>query len=128
MQKIAVAVGGNQADSYISKKLSTAKYLFIVDLEEFAVLSIIEAEPIKRDIAFAKKIVEEDCEALICGLINKEAFNILYLAGISRYDGTGMDVTTALKKLGRYELEMIRDHVGGSGCAGDTSGEECHEH
>lgn len=126
--KIAVAAGSKKADAYIPKKLSTAKHLFIVDMEKFEVLRIYDAEPLKRDVAFAKLVIEEDCEAIICGTINAEAFNILYLAGISRYDGMGKNVTEALKMLGRMELELIRDHVGGSGCAGDSSGGECHDH
>ena len=35
MMKISVATTGNQADSFIPSKFSTAKYLFIVDVEGF---------------------------------------------------------------------------------------------
>ncbi len=126
--KIAVAAGGNKADSFITKKLSIAKHLFIVDMEQFEVLHIYDAEPLKRDVAFANLVVKEDCEAIICGAINAEAFKVLYLAGISRYDGIGLSVTDALKKLGRFELALIRDHIDGSGCAGEQSRGECHEH
>ena len=71
---------------------------------------------------------DEDCEAIICGQIKRTAFDILYKEGISRYDGSGKNATQALKALGRYELNMITDCIGGTGCVGAASGGECHEH
>ena len=128
MMKIAVATTGKQADSMIPGKLATAKHLFIVDMEKFEVLKIYDAPDLKRDEAFAQYAVDEDCEAIICGQIKRTAFDILYKEGISRYDGSGKNATQALKALGRYELNMITDCIGSTGCVGAASGGECHEH
>ncbi len=128
MMKIAVATTGQQADSMIPSKLSTAKFLFIVDMEDFEVTKIYDAPDLDRDVAFAHFTVEEDCEAIICGQIKKDAFEILFKAGVSRYDGAGKTATEALKRLAAYRLDMITDCIGGTGCVGSQSGGECHEH
>ena len=128
MMKISVATTGNQADSFIPSKSSTAKYLFIVDVEGFEVTHIYEAEPLNRDLAFAQRTIEENCEAIVCGEIRKEPFELLAGEGISRYNGAGKTATEAVKLFINDQLPMITDDIGGSGCPGSTSGGECHEH
>ena len=126
--KIAVATCGKDAASPVAATLAEAAYLFIADMEKFAVLSIYEAEEEDRDMAFARRTVDEDCEAIICGPIEKDAFDILSTACVTRYDGSGKSATEALKLLNLYALPLIRDNIGGSGCVGEHSGGECHEH
>ena len=128
MLKVAVATTGKKAESLIPGKLATAKHLFIADLDEFAVLKIYDAEELRRDEVFAQKAVEENCEAIVCGGIKKEAFDILYKEGVSRYNGAGKTATEALKLLAADALPMITDNIGGTGCVGHQSGGECHEH
>jgi len=126
--KISIATTGKQGNSMIPSKLSTAKELFIVDVDNLEVLQIYDAPPLDRDIAFAKYTVEHDCEAIICGQIKREAFNILYEEGVSRYNGTGKTANEAIRALLDYKLNMITDCIGGTGCVGSSSGGECHDH
>ena len=126
--KISVATAGQEARSPVPGELKDAKYLFIVETDRNEVLKVLSCDADQADLLCAKSTVDENCEAIICGQIKKEAFDILYREGISRYDGAGKNVTEALKMLARYELAMITDCIGGSGCVGQKSGGECHEH
>ena len=126
--KIAVATTGNQADCFIPSKFSTPKCPFIVNLNGLAVTHLYEAEPLNRDLTFAQRTVEENCEAIICGEIRKEPFELLAGQGVSRYNGAGKTATEAVKLFINDQLPMITDDIGGSGCPGSTSGGECHEH
>lgn len=128
MMKIAVATCGREATSMIPAYFAEAEFLFIADVDKFEVVQIYEAEEDARDLVFARRTVDEDCEAIICGQIEKGAFDILSRASVSRYDGSGKNATEALKLLNLYALPLIRDHIGGSGCVGEKSGGECHEH
>jgi predicted Fe-Mo cluster-binding NifX family protein len=126
--KIAVATSGKKADALIPAILAESEFLFIADMEKFEVLKIYEAETENRDLAFAKRTVEEDCEAIICGQIEKDAFDILASSCVTRFDGSGKGVTEALKLMNADALPLIRDHIPGPGCPGHRSGGECHDH
>lgn len=87
------------------------------------------------NLVFAKKVVEHDCEAVICGPIEKEPFEILVKAGVTRYLGSGHTVQKAYSYMNRYKLELIRDYIGGPGPFGhshdfscECGEEEEHEH
>jgi predicted Fe-Mo cluster-binding NifX family protein len=126
--KISIAVVGDQARSPIPENLRQATHLFIVDTERFEVLRVLTAdEPTDRDVAFARRTIDENCEAIICGEIEKRAFDLLAEACVSRYNGTGFHASQATKLIKGYRLPLIRDHIGGQGCAGERSGGECHE-
>jgi predicted Fe-Mo cluster-binding NifX family protein len=126
--KISVAVIGNQARSLIPENLRQATHLFIVDTERFEVLRILTAdEPMDRDVAFARRTIDENCEAIICGEIEERAFELLAAACVSRYNGTGHHASQATKLIKAYQLPLIREYIGGPGCAGERSGGECHE-
>jgi predicted Fe-Mo cluster-binding NifX family protein len=126
--KIAVATGGREATSLIPAYLAEAEFLFIANMDKFEVVQIYEAEEDTRDLVFARRAVDEDCEAIICGQIEKQAFDILSQACVSRYDGAGKSASEALRLLNLYALPLIRDHIGGEGCVAEKSGGECHEH
>jgi predicted Fe-Mo cluster-binding NifX family protein len=126
--KISVAVTGDQARSPIPGNLRQATHLFIVDTERFEVLRVLTAdEPMDRDVAFARHTIDENCEAIICGEIEERAFELLAEACVSRYNGTGHHASQATKLIKANQLPLIREYVGGPGCAGERSGGECHE-
>jgi len=78
------------------------------------------------DTDFARRIAEEDPEAVITGEINKEPFEILAEEFyITRYDGSGLKAAEAVKLMNAYKLRIIPDYIGGTGCHNDG---ECHEH
>ncbi len=78
------------------------------------------------DAEFARRIAEEDVEAVITGEIEKEPFEVLAEEfWITRYNGVGLKVAEAIRLMNAYRLEMIPDFIGGTGC---HAGGECHEH
>lgn len=56
----------------------------------------------------ARKIVEQDCEAVVCGSIEKPAFEVLAAAQVTRYMGAGLVAITALRLMEEYQLDLIR--------------------
>lgn len=126
---ISVAVTGQQANSPIPDRLNAATHLYIVDVERFEVLRIFcFAEQQDRDIAFARQTIDENCEAIICGDIEEKAFELLATACVSRFNGAGLGATQAVRLMNANQLPLIREYIGGPGCAGERSGGECHEH
>ena len=99
--KVAIATADKTQDSYISDKLADAKYLFIVEVEKYQVQNIYEAEAKDNDFIFAKKTVEDYCEAIICGNIEKEPFDILAREGacVTRYNGAGKNCFGGIEAL-----------------------------
>ena len=76
----------------------------------------------------AREILKWDCEGVLCGPIEKEAFLVIAdEGGVTRYNAAGLTVREALKKLDSRKLELIRDHIGGDGCGGHSrsGGSEC---
>lgn len=127
--KISLAVSGNQANSLVPERLDQASHLFIADPEKFEVLRIYCLDDgMGRDIAFAKRTIDEDCEAIICGEIEEQAFELLAKACVSRYLGAGYTASQAVRLINRDQLPLIREYSGGPGCAGESSGGECHDH
>ena len=77
---------------------------------------------------FARKLIEHDCEAVICGPIEREPFLIIADEGcITRYNGVGLSADDALKAMNADRLPLIVDFIGGSGC-GSAHTECSHEH
>ena len=69
--------------------------------------------------------MEHDCEAVICGPMEKEAFEIVAGAGVTRYLGSGHTVQHAYSYMNRYKLELIRDYIGGPGPFGHSHSGAC---
>ncbi len=126
--KISVATLGWEADALIPSNLLDASHLFIVDVEKFEVVCVLPAAREKRDVAFAEWTVEANCEAIICGEVEREAFELLARACVSRYLGAGETVSCAIRSMNAYRLPLIREYRGGSGCPGESGDGECHEH
>ena len=74
---------------------------------------------------FAQKVVDHDCEAVICGPIEKEPFELMAGKMVSRYDGSGHTVERAYKYMVQYRLELIRDYIGGPGAVGHSHDFSC---
>lgn len=59
-----------------------------------------------------------DVEVLLCGdIYSKEAFEQIAGYCITRYQAAGLLLSDAIRAMDRYELELIRDYVGGTGCS-----------
>ena len=76
---------------------------------------------------YAAMIAASFCEAVVCGVhIGKDCFEPIADAGVTRYDGAGLDVLAAAHGAERGTLPLIPDYEGGAGCGSGTG--ECHEH
>jgi predicted Fe-Mo cluster-binding NifX family protein len=117
--KIAVAVDTIE-EMIITAKLAEAPHLILVDVDKYTILETIsQSDPADRDISFAEQSVKWDCEAIICGKIEQNAFEILAELGVSRYLGTGHSAIEAIKLMEDYNLPLIKEYNGGEGCKGE---------
>lgn len=123
MIKIACLL--NKKNGVIADFFADAAHAVVIDAETGKVLAdfgrarMSEAE-------FARRVAQEDVEAVITGPIEKEPFEILAEEFmITRYDGSGLKPAEAVKLMNAYRLRMLPDFIGGTGC---HSGGECHEH
>ena len=119
--RTAVITDKDNLEGVIPELFSEGEYLIIYDDE------VGEGEIIKTfkrseatedgDMFFAKKIVESDCEVVICGQIEEGPFVIIADQGqVTRYNGSGKKAGDAIKMMENYELEFITDFIGGMGC------------
>lgn len=104
-------------DGVISRDFASARCLVIVRHETRQIVQCYFRQELPEDRLLAEKLVEADCEAVLCGPIEKEPFAIIADEGcVTRYQASGLTVNQALERMDRYELEMIVDHIGGTGC------------
>lgn len=95
-------------------------YLLILDADTGDLVHS-ETFPEDGEADMARLVLQWKCEGIVCGLLEKEPFDILALEGfVTRYDGTGMTISEALEKMNGYELNYISDHLGGTGCPTDA--------
>ncbi len=109
---IAAAVNENSMDALIPGTLDGAAGVLIFDAE-------LDNDPGARFVTenVAQAMAEVWCEAILCGFIyDSTLFEAIADAGITRYFAADMTVREAVEAMGRYELGMIRDYVGGTGC------------
>ena len=124
---IAVMTDNPGMSGMISETFSVAAYLQIIDNESGKIITSYIRDKL-TDSDLANKIVENDCEAVICGPIEQDAFVIIADEGcVTRYDGRGLRAGVALNRMNEYALTMITDFIGGEGC-GSGTGECNHEH
>ncbi|MDL2264193.1 hypothetical protein LJC31_06025 [Synergistaceae bacterium OttesenSCG-928-I11] len=127
--KIAIAATGDGLDSKVAEKLCDAKALHIIDVDRFEIVRVYCSEDENCDHFFSHKVLDENCEAIICGGIRKEPFEVLAGDSVTRYDGSGLTLNEAVRGMCANELPLIRDCEDGLGCPGlHASHTHCHDH
>jgi predicted Fe-Mo cluster-binding NifX family protein len=123
--KIAIATDGTTFQSMIPFRYEDSSHLLIVNADTKEILQVIDTS-VSQDPHeyFAREIIKWDCEAVICGSLEKPAFEIIMMACITRYYGAGMQAEEAFDHMMKNQLGFTTDFVGGSGC----SGHEHHHH
>ena len=120
MLKVAVSAVGAALDSVIPPQFIDATHLLILDAESDALLEVIDGggmPPLQRSLCFARKTVEWDCEALIGGELERDAFAILAEENcVTRYYGAGHGALDGVHLMNDYALAMVTDFIGGTGC------------
>mgnify|MGYP000737519089 CR=1 FL=1 len=109
---IAIASETEEIDGLVPATFKESPFLMIIDADKNQIFHVYGKQD-PDNLVFAKKVVEHDCEAVICGPIEKEPFEILVKAGVTRYLGSGHTVQKAYSYMNRYKLELIRDYIGG---------------
>lgn len=119
--KIAVATNEKNLLGKIPDTLAEARYILIVDLDKMEIVDFLDGEQKNdRALAFAQFVVRWDCEVIICGAIEEQPFVILADEGcVTRHLGAGLTAAEAIDRMTAYELEYIRDYIGGSGCSSE---------
>lgn len=129
MLKIALITDGPELVSHVEKDFSSGTHLLIADAESSQLLRSIPRNR-QSDLDLAREIVNEDCEAVICGPIEEQPFVIIADEGCAtRYNGAGLHAMEAIEKMNDYDLSLITDFIGGTGChSGDESNCGHHHH
>ena len=121
---IAIASETEEIDGLVPATFKESPFLMIIDADKNQIFHVYGKQD-PDNLVFAKKVVEHDCEAVICGPIEKEPFEILVKAGVTRYLGSGHTVQKAYSYMNRYKLELIRDYIGGPGPFGHSHDFSC---
>ncbi|MEL7567869.1 MAG: NifB/NifX family molybdenum-iron cluster-binding protein [Dehalobacterium sp.] len=111
--KIAFTTDESSIDAIVSKTFEESNYLLVVETDDLSMKIYRKTD--NDGIDYAKKIIEDDCEAVITGTIEEKAFELLATACVSRMKGTGHTVKDALVLMDAYKLEIIRDFNGSTG-------------
>lgn len=117
---IAIAVDGDVIGSQVSEQFERCKNLLIVNATTMDVTAILNPNPGEDNSGewLAQKVLDHDCEAVITGLIQSVAFELLAGAGVTRFLGTKYDGAMALVFMHANKLGLIRDANGGDSCGG----------
>lgn len=113
---IALIADGTLQQSLIEPEFETGRFLLIADADAGKLVASYDKTNCDY-MGFAVKIVEHDCEAVVCGSIMKPAFEVIARACITRYRGTGLPVYEALRRAVDGTLEIIPEYEGGPGCS-----------
>lgn len=114
--KIAVTADGDTLKDVVSDEFEKSKYLFIVEMDDLSYTHC-ENNPDKDPlgIEMAKKIVKCDCEGVITGTIEENAFEELAIAQVTRYFGAKQSVEEVLELMEGRKLDLICDYKGSDG-------------
>ena len=131
MLKVAVAASGASLDHIIPDHFAHSSCLLILDAETDQVLDIVTGtgdDSLAQSLFFSQKAVDFDCEAILCGELEQEAFAILAEQNcVTRYLASGFRVLDSIHKMNAYELPLITDYIGGTGCP-DNDPANCDQH
>lgn len=107
--KIAIAANGATLENLIPDTFEESAFLLIVETDDgsFEAFKNPEGQG-SIGMAMTREILKQDCEAVICGSIEKEAFEELAAAQITRYMGATHRATDVLKLMDEYKLDIIR--------------------
>lgn len=121
--KIAVTTDGNTLEDLVAEEFEKSAFLLIVETDNLSYkVYKTDTQTDGSGLAMAQKIVDEDCEALICGPIDEPAFEIIADACITRYLGANYPAATALERMARHQLALIPAYNG------EERDSESHEH
>lgn len=102
---IAVAAEGASLEGMICGSMAEANVLLIIAIDDSPESAhIIKCISDCSDADMARAAAAENCEAVISGVLETEAFNILADGQITRFDGSGMTVYVGIKRMQERSL------------------------
>ena len=117
----------NGKEGAVAASFGAAQRLLLVESDTGSVLESLERQG-RSDIELALKILDWNCECVLCGPIEEAPFLVIAdEGGVTRYDASGLVFAEALARFNSDALLLIRDCIGGTGCQSGGAG-ECHEH
>jgi len=124
--KIAVSANGPDLKSIVGESFENSPYLLIIETDDMSIDSYKNNDPQHGtdDLKMAENIINADCEVLITGTIERPAFEMVVLAGVTRFCGKGYRVQEAIRLMDEYNLDFITDENG----ADPETREERHKH
>lgn len=114
---IAVTTAGDTLNSPVFREFAQAPFLLVVNTETMQFTALPHTPAQGSDVAMARTVIAHNCEAVITGKLNEEAFKILADEAVTRYKGTGMTAAYALEAMEQRELDFIRNAEGTDECA-----------
>lgn len=116
MLKVALLTDGPGEQARVSPEFAAGTYLVVADADTGKILSTLPCGQMCQE-EIARRIVEEDCEAVITGPIPRKPFEIIADEGCATsYNGVGAAVPEAIEKMNSYALPLIPDYIDGKGC------------
>jgi len=115
---IAITADGTQLDSIVFQEFSKTPYLLVVNVDTMTCTAIPHTAVPGSDVELAKTVLEHNCEAVITGQFEKNAFNILADEGVTRYAASNISVRESLEQMEKRQLEFIRNIERTSSCSG----------
>lgn len=119
---IACAVNEKNLNAIIPEKFEDAAGLLIIETDTMEIVDYVTED-------WVENMVKYECEALVCGsMYDAELFEAVADACITRFQGKGLTAEDGTNKMMNYEIPIITDYVGGSGCASHGNPSNCAEH
>lgn len=117
--KIAILCENEEINGLVPRFFKDSPFLMIVDADHNQIIKIYGRRD-EENIFFANKVVEHDCEAIICGQIEREPFEIMVARGVTRFNGSGHKAQKAYDYMMQNRLPLIPDYIGGPGLGGHS--------
>ena len=107
--KIAIAASGSTLENLVPDTFEESAFLLIVETDDgsYEAFKNPEVEG-SAGLAMTMEILKHDCEALISGSIEKQAFEVLMKAQVTRYMGANCRAADALRLMDANQLDFIR--------------------
>ena len=123
---IAVAANGREAAALVSESYEESRSLLIIETDSDTIEAAYDAQD-ADGLFFAERTLAHDCEAVVCGTMEKPGFEAIAANSITRYYGAGLPALEAAHAAEDNHLPLTTDHIGGSGC-GSHERDRCQEH
>ena len=116
--KIAVLSDKNHLQGRVPDTFETSPYVLVVETDDGTLRS---TKKCTAPEGLVRAVLASHCEAVVCGLhIGKACFDPIADEGITRYEGSRLDILTAAQLAECNQLPLIREYEGGPGCSGGT--------